>query len=110
MTFPFLAHAARGIRVVEAPLAELAEHIDANTSLVALAAVQSADGAVAPLDADPAVAFDLLARIRSDFVSRHPGATLLSAGMSGDLEQAITAGATHVRVGSAVLGPRPTIK
>lgn len=51
VSFPFLAHRARGIRVVEAPLAELAEHIDVNTSVVALAAVQSADGAVAPLDA-----------------------------------------------------------
>lgn len=56
VTFPFLAHSARGIRVVEVPLAELAEHVDANTSLVALAAVQSADGAVAPLDAVAAAA------------------------------------------------------
>jgi uncharacterized pyridoxal phosphate-containing UPF0001 family protein len=30
--------------------------------------------------------------------------------MSGDLEEAIAAGATHVRVGSAVLGSRPAIK
>ena len=39
-----------------------------------------------------------------------PTPTWLSAGMSGDLEAAIGAGATHVRVGSAILGPRPTIK
>jgi pyridoxal phosphate enzyme (YggS family) len=66
--------------------------------------------AVAPLGADPAEAFDRLARIRADFLVRHPRAELLSAGMSGDLEEGIRAGATHVRVGSAVLGPRPVIQ
>jgi uncharacterized pyridoxal phosphate-containing UPF0001 family protein len=38
----------------------------------------------------------------------HPGAVMLSAGMSGDLEEAIEAGATHVRVGTALLGGRQT--
>ncbi|MCR1781616.1 YggS family pyridoxal phosphate-dependent enzyme [Nocardioides carbamazepini] len=66
--------------------------------------------AVAPLDDDPALAFARLAGIRADFLSRHPDATVLSAGMSGDLEAAITVGATHVRVGSAVLGSRPEVK
>ena len=66
--------------------------------------------AVAPLGADPADAFGRLAAIRGDFLDRHPDATWLSAGMSGDLEAAITAGATHVRVGSAILGPRPQDK
>jgi hypothetical protein len=66
--------------------------------------------AVAPLDEDPALAFSRLAGIRADFLSRHPDATVLSAGMSGDLEAAITVGATHVRVGSAVLGSRPTVQ
>ena len=66
--------------------------------------------AVAPLGADPGGAFEALARIREDFVGDHPDATVLSAGMSGDLEAAITCGATHVRVGSAVLGPRPSVK
>jgi uncharacterized pyridoxal phosphate-containing UPF0001 family protein len=66
--------------------------------------------AVAPLGEDPAAAFARLADLRRDFVAAHPSATWLSAGMSGDLEQAVAAGATHVRVGSAVLGPRPTIK
>ena len=65
--------------------------------------------AVAPLGEDPAVAFDRLARIRAGFLADHPGATWLSAGMSGDLEQAIAVGATHVRVGSAVLGSRPDV-
>jgi PLP dependent protein len=64
--------------------------------------------AVAPLGEDPAAAFTRLAVVRTDFVAEHPGATWLSAGMSGDLEEAIRAGATHVRVGSAVLGSRPS--
>jgi pyridoxal phosphate enzyme (YggS family) len=65
--------------------------------------------AVAPLGEDPAAAFDRLARIRAGFLTDHPDATTLSAGMSGDLEQAVAAGATHVRVGSAVLGSRPAV-
>lgn len=66
--------------------------------------------AVAPLDEDPATAFGRLAAIRSTFLSTHPSASSLSAGMSGDLEAAVHAGATHVRVGSAILGPRPRDK
>lgn len=66
--------------------------------------------AVAPFGEDPAAAFDRLAAIRSGFVAEHPQATQLSAGMSEDLEFAIAVGATHVRVGSAVLGKRPPIQ
>jgi pyridoxal phosphate enzyme (YggS family) len=66
--------------------------------------------AVAPLGEDPARAFARLADVRGAFVAAHPSATVLSAGMSGDLEHAIAHGATHVRVGSAVLGPRPAVK
>jgi len=66
--------------------------------------------AVAPLGADPEEAFARLAEIRAGFLLDHPAATRLSAGMSGDLEQAIRHGATHVRVGSAVLGSRPAVK
>ena len=66
--------------------------------------------AVAPLGEDPASAFARLAEIRSGFVREHPDATVLSAGMSADLEQAVAAGATHVRVGTAVLGRRPGIE
>jgi pyridoxal phosphate enzyme (YggS family) len=66
--------------------------------------------AVAPLGEDPAAAFARLADIRGDFLEHHPEATWLSAGMSADLEQGIRAGATHVRVGSAVLGSRPANK
>lgn len=66
--------------------------------------------AVAPLGEDPADAFGRLAAIRGEFLADHPDADALSAGMSGDLEQAIAIGATHVRVGSAVLGSRPPLK
>ena len=66
--------------------------------------------AIAPLGEDPAAAFDRLAAIRREFVSERPSATWLSAGMSADLEHAVRAGATHVRIGSAVLGSRPQVK
>ena len=66
--------------------------------------------AVAPLGEDPAGAFGRLAEIRAGFVAAYPSATWLSAGMSGDLEHAVRAGATHVRVGSAVLGSRPPVE
>ncbi|MFB9314915.1 YggS family pyridoxal phosphate-dependent enzyme [Nocardioides plantarum] len=66
--------------------------------------------AVAPLDEDPARAFARLAALRQELLQSHPGADVLSAGMSNDLEQAVAVGATHVRVGSAVLGSRPGVK
>jgi pyridoxal phosphate enzyme (YggS family) len=66
--------------------------------------------AVAPLGEDPATAFGRLTRIHQDFLAGHPAAAWLSAGMSGDLEEAVRAGATHVRVGSAILGSRPRVK
>jgi pyridoxal phosphate enzyme (YggS family) len=66
--------------------------------------------AVAPLGEDPLDAFARLADIRSGFLAAYPSATWLSAGMSGDLEHAVRAGATHVRVGSAVLGSRPPVQ
>ena len=63
--------------------------------------------AVAPLGADPDEAFARLADLAARVRQRAPEATWLSAGMSGDLEHAVRRGATHVRVGSAVLGNRP---
>lgn len=66
--------------------------------------------AVAPLGEDPDTAFARLATIRAEFLADHPDATDLSAGMSQDLEAAIRHGATRVRVGSAVLGPRPSVQ
>ncbi|MEV7124187.1 YggS family pyridoxal phosphate-dependent enzyme [Kitasatospora griseola] len=65
---------------------------------------------VAPISGDladsPREAFDRLAELSLLLRKEHPGAVMLSAGMSHDLEAAIAAGATHVRVGTAVLGDR----
>lgn len=63
--------------------------------------------AVAPLGQDPARAFAHLARVHEELLADHPAASWRSAGMSGDLEVALEHGATHVRVGSAILGARP---
>jgi pyridoxal phosphate enzyme (YggS family) len=62
--------------------------------------------AVAPLGADPAAAFERLARAGERLREDHPNAAEVSAGMSHDLEQAITHGSTCVRVGTALLGGR----
>jgi pyridoxal phosphate enzyme (YggS family) len=62
--------------------------------------------AVAPLGEEPERAFARLAEIAEQTRQTYPDATVLSAGMSGDVEQAIRYGATHVRLGSAVLGNR----
>jgi pyridoxal phosphate enzyme (YggS family) len=65
--------------------------------------------AVAPLGADPRASFTRLAQVAADLRARHPEAVVLSAGMSHDLEAAVEAGATHVRVGTAVLGGRAAL-
>ena len=62
--------------------------------------------AVAPLEMDAGVAFRKLKGVADGVRSAHPDAVMISAGMSADLEQAIGAGATHVRVGTALLGGR----
>jgi PLP dependent protein len=78
-----------------------------------LAAVAGAEGltlaglmAVAPLDWEPDRAFARLAETAERVRREYPDATILSAGMSGDVESAIHHGATHVRIGSALLGNR----
>ena len=65
--------------------------------------------AVAPLGVDPGEAFAQLARVAQAIRAEHPGATWVSAGMSADLEAAVAHGATHLRVGSAILGSRPPV-
>lgn len=62
--------------------------------------------AVAPLGADPDGAFSRLAEVAAQLRRACPDAFWVSAGMSGDLESTIRHGATHVRVGSALLGNR----
>ena len=79
-------------------LAELVEKSPTHT----LAGLMS----VPPLGIEPDVAFSQLAVIHNDFMKRFPAATKLSAGMSGDYQSAISHGATHVRVGSSILGSR----
>lgn len=66
--------------------------------------------AVAPLGVDARVAFAALPRLRETLLPAHPGARAISAGMSGDLEAALACGATHLRVGTAILGARPPLR
>ncbi|MFG2587320.1 YggS family pyridoxal phosphate-dependent enzyme [Streptomyces sp. NPDC048438] len=84
------------------------------------AAVEAAEGlrldglmTVAPLAGPYAgrqrAAFDRLMEFSSRLRGNHPAANMVSAGMSADLEDAVAAGATHVRVGTAVLGVRPRL-
>jgi hypothetical protein len=82
-------------------VAPLAEQVMAAAGL-SLAGVM----AVAPLDADPDEAFARLARISETVRAIDHDATMVSAGMSGDFEAAIRHGATHLRVGTALLGRR----
>lgn len=63
--------------------------------------------AVAPRGEDPRGAFDRLGAVAARVRADHPQAVDVSAGMSGDLEAAIAAGATIVRVGTALFGNRP---
>ncbi|PPS79059.1 YggS family pyridoxal phosphate-dependent enzyme [Streptomyces sp. MH60] len=68
---------------------------------------------VAPLTGEYAgrqqAAFEHLMDLSTYVRRTHPAANMVSAGMSADLEQAVAAGATHVRVGTAVLGVRPRL-
>jgi PLP dependent protein len=62
--------------------------------------------AVAPLGEQPDSAFERLAKIHQNFVTVYPNAPFLSSGMSSDYLSAIAHGATHIRVGSSILGSR----
>lgn len=80
----------------------LAEHV-ARTASLRVRGVM----AVAPLDESPASAFERLAEYAQRVRAVVPDATWISAGMTGDFVEAIAAGATHLRIGSAITGPRP---
>lgn len=82
-------------------LYQLAEKVT-ESSTHSLAGLMS----VPPVGVDPNQAYSQLAVIRNEFLKRFPKASSLSAGMSGDYEVAISHGATHVRVGSSILGSR----
>jgi hypothetical protein len=62
---------------------------------------------VAPLGEDRRRTFGALRELRDRLAQRFPAVTELSMGMSEDLEAAVEEGATMVRVGSAIFGPRP---
>ncbi|MBU2665687.1 YggS family pyridoxal phosphate-dependent enzyme [Actinoplanes bogorensis] len=66
--------------------------------------------AVAPMDWEPDRAFELLRGLSERLTGTHPGATTISAGMSGDLEAAVRHGATHVRIGTSLLGMRNLLR
>ncbi len=91
-----------GARPVDVP--ELADAVAAAAGLTLRGVM-----AVAPLGGDPAAAFGRLAEVHERLTRDHPTATWRSAGMSEDLEAAIEAGATHLRVGTALLGRRPAL-
>ncbi len=65
---------------------------------------------VAPYPGDPDAAFARLAEVSAELRERWPRADRISAGMSGDLEEAVAHGATQVRVGGAVLGARSPVQ
>lgn len=65
--------------------------------------------AVAPIEWRSDAAFERLAEIAGQLRVTYPTLDVVSAGMSGDLEEAIGRGATHIRVGSALLGNRPPL-
>jgi pyridoxal phosphate enzyme (YggS family) len=90
--------------VAPAELAQFSEQISqmSNIEVVGLMAV-------APLAVEPRAAFDHLSAIQSEFLKTNPTARLLSSGMSEDFEVAIEFGATHLRIGSLLLGVRPTL-
>jgi PLP dependent protein len=82
-------------------LAQLADLVNESNNLELLGLM-----AVAPLGVEPDKAFADLAQINQGFAAQYPNSKFLSAGMSGDFEAAIKYGATHIRVGSSILGSR----
>jgi PLP dependent protein len=79
----------------------LAEALEAESGLVLRGVM-----AIAPLGMAPAAAFARLLDSASAVRAVRPSATVISAGMSGDFEAAVEAGATHLRIGTALLGDR----
>jgi pyridoxal phosphate enzyme (YggS family) len=100
----------RGERGGVAPegVAALAEAV-AGAQGLALKGLMTVAPLAGPYAGRPRAAFDRLMEISSRVRAEHPAANMVSAGMSADLEEAVAAGATHVRVGTAVLGVRPRL-
>jgi pyridoxal phosphate enzyme (YggS family) len=91
---------ARGGVVID-ELPRLADTVAADARLRLLGVM-----AVAPLSQPPESAYTELAELAALVRQSHPGAVNISAGMSNDYPVAIAHGATHVRIGSALLGHR----
>lgn len=94
---------ARG-GVVEAELDALADQVCAAESLRLRGLM-----VIAPLEGDPSHWMAETARIHNTFRGRYADAAELSAGMSGDMAEAVAAGSTCVRVGTAIMGDRPLL-
>lgn len=88
--------------VAAAELPALAERAAASDSVRVLGLM-----AVAPVDAEPARAFERVAGLSSELQRVIPEAKAISAGMSGDWREALQHGATHLRIGTAITGSRP---
>jgi pyridoxal phosphate enzyme (YggS family) len=101
----------RGERGGVAPdaVAPLADAIAAADGL-RLDGVMTVAPLAGPYAGQPRAAFDRLMEISSRLRETHPAANMVSAGMSQDLDEAVAAGATHLRVGTAVLGVRPGLR
>jgi len=61
---------------------------------------------VAPLNKDPRPGFETLRNLKEELLKMAPGAGYISSGMSGDYQIAMEYGATHIRLGSSILGQR----
>ncbi|MDX2402213.1 YggS family pyridoxal phosphate-dependent enzyme [Streptomyces microflavus] len=98
----------RGERGGVAPdgIEELAAAVDAAEGL-RLDGLMTVAPLAGPFAGRQRAAFDRLMEFATRLRAGHPAANMVSAGMSADLEDAVAAGATHVRVGTAVLGVRP---
>ncbi|MEV4427991.1 YggS family pyridoxal phosphate-dependent enzyme [Streptomyces sp. R-07] len=101
---------ARGDRGGVAPdgIEELAAAVDAAPGL-RLAGLMTVAPLAGPYAGRQRAAFDRLMDLSTVLRATRPAANMVSAGMSADLEEAVAAGATHVRVGTAVLGVRPKL-
>lgn len=88
--------------VIKSELAALADSV-ANLPQIKLVGLMC----VPPVEYEHERAFSEIAEIHQGFLGNFPAATFLSAGMSSDYEVAITHGATHLRIGSQILGSRP---
>ncbi|MFB7374878.1 YggS family pyridoxal phosphate-dependent enzyme [Streptomyces sp. NPDC056222] len=102
---------ARGERGGVSPdgVEELAAAVDAAPGL-RLDGLMTVAPLAGPYAGRQRAAFDRLMDLSTVLRANRPAANMVSAGMSADLEEAVAAGATHVRIGTAVLGVRPRLR